>query len=122
MIFNKPKFWRSINIFSIILLPFSFLYFLLFSLKKNFANKQEFNIPIICVGNIFVGGTGKTPLSIYIHNFLKKKKFKPAIASKYYKSHFDEINLTKKRYEKKDNLYIRHFVSIFLLSEDLEEK
>ena len=95
MIFNKPKFWRSINIFSIILLPFSFLYFLLFSLKKNFANKQEFNIPIICVGNIFVGGTGKTPLSIYIHNFLKKKKFKPAIARKYYKSHFDEIKLTE---------------------------
>ena len=97
MMIKKPKFWSSINFFSIILLPFTFLYFLLFSLKKNLVSKQEFSIPIICVGNIFIGGTGKTPLSIYIYNFLKKKKFKPAITRKYYKSHFDEIDLTKKR-------------------------
>ena len=73
MIIKKPKFWSSINFFSIILLPFTFLYYLLFSLKKNLVSNQEFSIPIICVGNIFIGGTGKTPLSIYIYNFLKKK-------------------------------------------------
>ena len=49
------------------------------------------------MGNIYVGGTGKTPLSIFIYNLLKEKKFKPAIIRKYYDSHFDEINFTKNK-------------------------
>jgi len=97
MLIKKPNFWNKINLLSLILLPFSFFYYLLFLIKKNFSTLQQFNIPIICIGNIFIGGTGKTPLSIYIYEFLKKKKFKPAIARKHYDSHFDEINLTKER-------------------------
>ena len=62
-----------------------------------FVKEKSFNIPIICVGNIFTGGTGKTPLSIYIYNFLKKNKLKPALIRKYYKSHIDEIDLTKSK-------------------------
>ena len=89
MLIKKPNFWNKINLLSLILLPFSFFYYLLFLIKKNFSTLQQFNIPIICIGNIFIGGTGKTPLSIYIYEFLKKKKFKPAIARKHYESHFD---------------------------------
>ncbi len=68
-------------------------------------------IPVICVGNIFIGGTGKTPLSIYIYDLLKKKRFKPAIVRKFYSSHKDEINFTKSRvnqffYDKKRILSI----------------
>ncbi len=73
MKFKKPNFWNSINFFSIILLPFSLITLVINILKSLVIEEQRFNIPIICVGNIFVGGTGKTPLSIYIYNFLKKK-------------------------------------------------
>tara|TARA_A100001011_G_scaffold198408_1_gene206715 strand:+ start:4789 stop:5715 length:927 start_codon:yes stop_codon:yes gene_type:complete len=97
MKFKKPKFWNNINFLSVILLPFS-LFTLIFNiLKSQVITENRFNIPIICVGNIFIGGTGKTPLSIYIYNLLKNKKFKPAIVKKYYPSHTDEINFTRSK-------------------------
>ena len=43
------------------------------------------------MGNFFVGGTGKTPLSIYIYNLLKKRGWNPAIVRKYYDSHLDAV-------------------------------
>ncbi len=96
MKFRKPKFWNNINLFSICLLPLSIVTFIFNNFKLFFIKEQRYNIPIICVGNIYVGGTGKTPLSIYIYNLLKKK-FKPGIIKKYYSSHMDEINLIKSR-------------------------
>ena len=97
MIIKKPNFWKNINFFSLILLPFSLITLCVNFLKSIFVKEKSFNIPIICVGNIFTGGTGKTPLSIYIYNFLKKNKLKPALIRKYYKSHIDEIDLTKSK-------------------------
>ena len=42
-----------------------------------FNTKEKFKIPIICVGNIYIGGTGKTPLSIELLKILKKFYKKP---------------------------------------------
>ena len=103
MKFKKPKFWNNINFLSLCLLPFSLITIVFNLIKSKVITEQRFNIPIICVGNIFIGGTGKTPLSIYIYNLLQKKKFKPAIIKKYYPSHTDEINLTKSK--------VKHFFS-----------
>ena len=97
MILKKPKFWNEINLISLILLPFSAITLLINIIKSILITQYTFRIPIICVGNIFIGGTGKTPLSIYIYNLLKNKKFKPAIVRKYYPSHADEINFTKSK-------------------------
>ena len=73
MNFKKPKFWENINFLSIFLLPLSLITFLFNILKSKVITEHRFNVPIICVGNIFIGGTGKTPLSVYIYNLLKKK-------------------------------------------------
>lgn len=90
----KPKFWAKKNsIFSIILSPLSFLIQLLLILKKNTITRKQFNILTVCVGNIYIGGTGKTPLSIQIANELKKKFKKVVIIKKYYKNQKDEHNL-----------------------------
>ena len=97
MMFKKPKFWKNKNLLSTLLLPLSLLTLIYNNLKAFIITEQRSNIPIICVGNIYLGGTGKTPLSIYIYNILKKKGFSPAIVRKYYFSHLDEINLTKKK-------------------------
>ncbi len=108
---KKPKFWNSINFLSICLLPLSLITIIFNILKTYIITGFRFNIPVICVGNVFIGGTGKTPLSIYIYNLLKKKRYRPAIVRKYYNSHKDEINLTKSKvkqffYDKKRTLSI----------------
>ena len=111
MKFKKPKFWNNINFLSICLLPLSLITIMFNNLKTYIITGFRFDIPIICVGNIFIGGTGKTPLSIYIYNLLKKKRYRPAIVRKYYNSHIDEINLTKSKvkqffYDRKRTLSI----------------
>ena len=96
----KPNFWNfRKNIFSIIFLPLSFIFLIFMYLRRKIVKKTKFNIPIICVGNIYVGGTGKTPLTINIAKELAKRGKKPAIVRKYYKSHKDEHNMILENYD-----------------------
>jgi len=94
----KPFFWnRSKNFITLILLPVSFLVLLFIFLKKIIHKAKKFNIPVVCVGNIYIGGTGKTPLSIVLADELKLLGKKPVIIKKFYKKHIDEHLLIKKR-------------------------
>ena len=72
---KKPKFWdyKKPNIYAYLLLPFAFVLKILILLKKK-IKKEQINIKTICIGNIYVGGTGKTSLSIKINEILNKKK------------------------------------------------
>ena len=87
----KPKFWDTKNFISLILYPLSAITYLI-NITKMFSKKKNFKIKIICIGNIFVGGTGKTSLAIEINELLRKK-FKTVFIKKHYKSQLDEINL-----------------------------
>ncbi len=98
MILNYPKFWNSKNsVFSLILLPISIIYFFVTKIneKTKILKKKKFKIKIICCGNILVGGTGKTPLTVKIYNELSKDK-KCCTIKKYRYEHIDEINFLKK--------------------------
>ena len=67
MNFNKPKFWNNqFSLLSFVLYPFSLIYTLLFNLKRILSKKISFSKPVICIGNIYLGGSGKTPLAITI--------------------------------------------------------
>ena len=55
------------------------------------------NIKTICVGNIYIGGTGKTPLSIKISKLLNEKNFKTTVAKKFYNEQKDEQLLIKNK-------------------------
>ena len=97
----KPKFWKSNkNFFAVLLIPLSLITWIYIILKKTFIQKVKFNIPVICVGNIFIGGTGKTPLSIHIARKLSENGKNPAIVRKYYKSHKDEHKMIISYYNK----------------------
>ena len=87
----KPKFWKTKNFISLILYPLSAVTFLINFLKK-FSIKKTFEIKTICIGNIFIGGTGKTSLAIEINELLKNK-FRTVFIKKNYKNQIDEINL-----------------------------
>jgi len=95
----KPYFWdnRKLSFFSILLLPFTIFviinnYFIKF--KKNKKIYKE--IKTICVGNIYVGGTGKTPLAIEISKLVKRFRYKTTFIKKFYKESLDEQILLKK--------------------------
>tara|TARA_Y100000591_G_C21826519_1_gene696997 strand:+ start:228 stop:1157 length:930 start_codon:yes stop_codon:yes gene_type:complete len=94
---NKPKFWdkKNLTFFSILLLPLSFIYIFLMYIRKFFKKEKKFSIPIICVGNIYIGGTGKTPICIKLKNLLDVKRV-PIVIKKKYKDQKDEIELLKK--------------------------
>ncbi len=88
---KKPKFWdkQNPNIYAYILFPVSLtIQFIQFI--KNFRKKQKVKIKTICVGNIYLGGTGKTSLSIKINQILNEKKIKSCFVKKFYKDQLDE--------------------------------
>ena len=87
----KPKFWETKNFISFTLYPLSVITYLI-NIAKKFTTEKNFEIKTICIGNIFVGGTGKTSLAIEINELLKKK-FKTVFIKKNYKNQLDEINL-----------------------------
>ena len=91
---KKPDFWNKKNLLTYIFLPLTIITHLINFFKK-LSNKKKFIIKTICIGNIFIGGTGKTSLSILINQILKKK-FKTVFIKKNYISQKDEINLLKK--------------------------
>ena len=95
MKFFKPKFWdkNQISLYSIFLFPISLL-IQLFNLLKRFITKgQKCSVPVICVGNIYLGGAGKTPFCIELYNILKNLGSRPVFIRKKYDSYKDEKNL-----------------------------
>lgn len=73
---------------SILLYPFSLIYGLVTGIRNflynaNILSSSEFNLPVICVGNITVGGTGKTPHTEYLISLLRN--YRVATLSRGYK-------------------------------------
>jgi len=96
---KKPSFWdlTKPNFLSYLLIPFSLPIilrnFLFYFLKKKKISK----IKTICVGNIYLGGTGKTPLTIKISQILKREGIKVATIKKNYLNQKDEQLLLKQK-------------------------
>ena len=98
MKFKKPNFWdyKKPHFFAYLLLPLSYLvmiYNFLTSIKKNKID----NIKTICIGNIYVGGTGKTPLSIETIKILNNLNYKACFVKKKYSDQIDEQKLLKSK-------------------------
>ena len=84
--FKAPKFWylKKDTTYSRILSPFSLLFRLGTIIRNLSIAKTKSKIPIICVGNIVVGGAGKTPVSLKIGKILKLAGYKPNFISRGY--------------------------------------
>ena len=91
MYLKKPVFWNNKNLLSVFLYPLTLITFLI-NLSKNLNKKKKFSIKTICVGNIYLGGTGKTSLVIKINKLLSKK-YKTVFIKKKYTNQVDEQKL-----------------------------
>ena len=94
MKFKKPNFWDTINLISLSLIPLSLLV-IIFNFFKSFGAKKYFKIKTICVGNIYLGGTGKTPLVLKINEMLKYN-YRTVFIKKKYNDQIDEQNILSK--------------------------
>ena len=90
---KKPLFWENKSLITLFLTPLSTIT-LLVNFFKNFLPKKNYTIKTICIGNAYVGGTGKTSLSIEINKILKKR-FKTVFIKKKYVDQYDEGELLK---------------------------
>ena len=93
---KKPKFWdyNKPNLTAIIFYPIAFLIKLVNYLKTE-PEKNNFKIKTICIGNIYVGGTGKTSLCIELNNILKKHNMKSCFIKKFHRDQIDEQKILK---------------------------
>jgi len=97
---KKPKFWdyQHPNLLSYILLPLTFPLIInnfFLNLKKN--TKKNDKPKKICIGNIYIGGTAKTPLTIKIYQILSKLNIKTGIIKKFYRNHYDEQEMLSEK-------------------------
>ena len=129
---KKPKFWDDKKP---CFLSYFFLPLTLPIIVNNFFLKRKIKqsnqkIKKICVGNIYVGGTGKTPLAVKIYKILKDLEYNTATIKKYYKNQIDEqkiLNSNTRLYcEKNRNLAlsqaIKDSVHVVIFDDGLQDR
>ena len=85
----STRFWYSINLLAIALWPLSLVFQLLAAIRywayqAGILSQTKLAVPVIVVGNIVVGGSGKTPLVVYLVDLLTKAGYQPGIISRGY--------------------------------------
>ena len=95
---KKPKFWdfKKPNLISYLLIPFT-IPLLINNFFLNKKNKKIKEIKSICVGNIYIGGTGKTPSTIRLYEILRKIEPQICTGKKFYSNHEDEKIILEKK-------------------------
>ena len=131
MINKKPKFWdlKKPNLTSYLLTPFTFpLIINNFIISKK--NKKIEGIKSICIGNIYVGGTGKTPATIKLYKILKKIEPNICTGKKFYSIHQDEKEILEKKTnliskenrEKIINIAVKNNQKIIIFDDGLQDR
>ena len=117
---KAPKFWyETISWKATFLLPLAYLYNMLNYLREKFGSYQKYDCLTICVGNLNVGGTGKTPTTIALADHFLKKGLQVHIVSRGYKGKFQGTFLVNPRKHKSDEvgdepLLMSEFTSVWV--------
>tara|TARA_B100000745_G_scaffold76372_2_gene46217 strand:+ start:2623 stop:3600 length:978 start_codon:yes stop_codon:yes gene_type:complete len=87
--FVESSWYTKWHWFSWLMVPFSLLYWLVTAVRRclyvwRLLPTYRSKVPLIVVGNIMVGGTGKTPCTIALIHYLKQKGYKPGVCSRGY--------------------------------------
>ncbi len=92
---KTPIYWKKKNIYSYLLSPLGLLYQYATLLNMTIKKPQKVNKPVICIGNLTAGGTGKTPVAISFANILQELDKKPFFVSRGYGGKLHNIVVDK---------------------------
>lgn len=84
MWFKRPAFWQKRNALTLMLQPFACIYRAASALRYRMVAPVKVSVPVICIGNITVGGAGKTPVAITIAQYLQQQRKKPVFLTRGY--------------------------------------
>lgn len=85
----QRSWYRTFSVVTLLLLPLSVLFCAIVAVRRALYNfgvlrQKKLPVPVVVIGNISVGGTGKTPLVIAIVQYLKSKNYNPGVVSRGY--------------------------------------
>lgn len=95
-VFRSPKFWESSGALSQFLRPFSWVYQQASTWRESRIHPEKVKVPVICVGNLVMGGAGKTPTVIAIVKLLQEMGENPHILSRGYGGYFRDAELVSR--------------------------
>jgi tetraacyldisaccharide 4'-kinase len=82
---NPPKFWlKRCSLLSLLLRPLGWVYGSIVFLRFKLTLPTKVKIPVVCVGNLTLGGTGKTPVILSLAKFFQQKKIKVGVLTRGY--------------------------------------
>ena len=129
---HKPKFcdFKKLNFLAYLLLPLTLLIKANIFFSKLYPKKKFKKIKTICIGNIYLGGTGKTPTTLKLYQLLKDMNYNVVNAKKYYSDQNDEYILLKNKSEvislKNRDEIIKHAIEksyeLVIFDDGLQEK
>ncbi len=132
MNFKRPLFWnlKKPNFFSYLLIPLTIPIIINNFLLKRVKKLKFSKIISICIGNIYLGGTGKTPLTVKLYEIIKSKGLKVTTAKKFYSYQVDEQMLLKEKTQtifKKNRIdaindAISNSIDVIIFDDGLQEK
>lgn len=95
---KTPKYWQSNSLISKLLYPVGLLYGSLTQARLKLVKPQKAAVPVICVGNITAGGTGKTPVSISIAKLLGIELYHPYFVTRGYGGRLQNVIVNNKKH------------------------
>jgi tetraacyldisaccharide 4'-kinase len=94
-----PNFWQYKSFLSVLLLPLSQIFYLITKIRKALAKPIRFPALVICIGNISVGGTGKTQVVGWLVRKLLDQNLKIVIVCKGYKGSFKKACIVESKHD-----------------------
>ena len=94
---NTPGFWEKKNPIAFLLAPLSIIYLGCLKIYEIFNREIDVDIPVICVGNLVAGGSGKTPVTIELRKLLTQKGSKTFVLTRGYKGRLNGPTIVSKK-------------------------